>query len=46
MKAAGFVLDGESKIFANPDDDRSKLVFNPAIRGKTDQFLLKFRKPR
>jgi predicted methyltransferase len=46
MKAAGFVLDGESKIFANPDDDRSKLVFNPAIRGKTDQFLLKFRKPK
>jgi predicted methyltransferase len=46
MKAAGFLLDGESKIFANPADDRTKLVFNPAIRGKTDQFLLKFRKPR
>jgi predicted methyltransferase len=46
MKAAGFVLDGESKIFANPTDDRTKMVFNPAIRGKTDQFLLKFRKPK
>lgn len=46
MKAAGFVLDGESKIFANPDDDRTKLVFNPAVRGKTDQFLLKFKKPK
>ena len=46
MKAAGFVLDGESKILANPADDRSKMVFNPAIRGKTDQFLLKFRKPK
>jgi len=46
MAAAGFKLDGESKLFANPDDDHSKMVFNPAIRGKTDQFLLKFRKPR
>jgi predicted methyltransferase len=46
MKAAGFVLDGESPIFANPADDRTKMVFNPAIRGKTDQFLLKFRKPK
>lgn len=46
MKAAGFVLDGESKIFANPADPRTKLVFDPSIRGKTDQFLLKFRKPR
>jgi predicted methyltransferase len=46
MKAAGFVLDGESKIFVNADDDRLKMVYNPAIRGKTDQFLLKFRKPK
>jgi predicted methyltransferase len=44
--AAGFKLDGESHILANPDDDHSKMVFNPAIRGHTDQFLLKFRKPR
>ena len=46
LKAAGFVLDGESMIFANPADDRSKMVYTPAIRGKTDQFLLKFRKPK
>jgi predicted methyltransferase len=46
LLAAGFVLDGESKVLANPADDHSLLVFNPAIRGKTDQFLLKFRKPR
>ena len=45
VTAAGFVLDGESAILANPADDRSKLVFDPAIRGKTDQFLLRFRKP-
>jgi predicted methyltransferase len=40
------VFDGESKVFANPADDHSKMVFDPAIRGKTDQFLYKFRKPR
>jgi predicted methyltransferase len=46
MAAAGFVFDGESKLFANPADDHTKMVFDPAIRGKTDQFLYKFRKPR
>ena len=45
VEAAGFVLARESTILANPADDHTKLVFNPAIRGKTDQFLLKFRKP-
>jgi predicted methyltransferase len=44
--AAGFKLDGESNVLANPADDHSKMVFNPAIRGKTDQFLLRFRKPK
>lgn len=43
---AGFKLDGESQILANAGDDHTKMVFNPAIRGKTDQFLLKFRKPK
>ena len=42
---AGFVLDGESSILANPADDHTKMVFDPSIRGKTDQFLLKFKKP-
>jgi len=44
--AAGFKLDGESKILANPADDHSKFVFHPSIRGKTDQFLLRFKKPK
>jgi len=44
--AAGFRLDGESKILANPADDHSKFVFHPSIRGKTDQFLLRFKKPK
>ncbi|MDB5453589.1 MAG: methyltransferase [Caulobacteraceae bacterium] len=46
MTAAGFVFDGESKVLANPADDHTKMVFDPAIRGKTDQFLYRFRKPK
>ena len=43
---AGFKLDKESNVLANPQDPRDKMVFDPSIRGKTDQFLLRFRKPR
>lgn len=42
---AGFVFADESKVLANSQDDHSKNVFDPAIRGKTDQFIYKFRKP-
>ena len=45
VEAAGFVLDAESNILANPADDHSKNVFDGSIRGRTDQFLLRFRKP-
>jgi predicted methyltransferase len=44
--AAGFVFAGESKVLANAQDDRTAKVFDPAIRGKTDQFIFKFRKPK
>jgi len=44
--AAGFELAGESDALRNPADDRTKLVFDKSIRGKTDQFTLKFRKPK
>ena len=46
FKRAGFRLEAESQILRNPADDHSLLVFDPAIRGKTDRFLFKFRKPR
>ena len=46
VTAAGFVLAGESKLLANPADPRTKGVFDDSIRGRTDQFILKFRKPR
>lgn len=45
VTAAGFVFDGESKLLAQAGDDHSKNVFDPAIRGKTDQFAYRFRKP-
>jgi len=44
--AAGFKLDGESQLYRRPDDPRTANVFDPSIRGKTDQFALRFRKPR
>jgi predicted methyltransferase len=43
--AAGFKFVGESKALSNPADDHSLKVFDPAIRGHTDQFIYKFRKP-
>jgi predicted methyltransferase len=46
VQAAGFEFVGESKVLANPQDDHTAKVFDPAIRGKTDQFIFKFRKPK
>jgi len=45
LEAAGFKLVAESDILRNPNDPRTKLVFDPSIRGHTDQFVLKFRRP-
>ncbi len=45
MLAAGFVLEAESSVLRRSEDDHSKLVFDPAVRGKTDRFMLKFRRP-
>ena len=45
VEAAGFKFDGESKVLANPADPRTNKVFDPWIRGHTDQFILRFRKP-
>ena len=45
VTAAGFVFEGESALLRNPDDPHLLLVFDPAIRHRTDQVVLKFRKP-
>jgi len=46
LQSAGFKLVDESDLLRNPDDDHSQGVFTPEIRGKTDRFVLKFRKPK
>jgi predicted methyltransferase len=46
VEAAGFKLAAESNVLRNPADPRDKLVFDPSIRHHTDQFILKFVKPR
>jgi predicted methyltransferase len=45
FEQAGFKFDGADDSFKNATDDHSKLVFDPAIRHRTDQFLYRFRKP-
>jgi len=45
VEQAGFVFDGESPVLHNLGDDHTARVFDPAIRGHTDQFVFKFRKP-
>jgi len=46
FKRAGFVLSGKSELLRNPADDHSLLVFDPKIRGKTDRFIYRFKRPR
>lgn len=45
VEAAGFVFDAESDVLRNAADTRTTSVFDPAIRGNTDQFMMRFRKP-
>jgi predicted methyltransferase len=46
VEAAGFVFVGQSDVLRNLADPHDKAVFDASIRGHTDQFVLKFRKPR
>jgi predicted methyltransferase len=45
VEAAGFKLDGRSDLLRNLQDDYNRNVFEPELRGKTDRFVLRFRKP-
>ena len=45
MLAAGFVEEASSDLLQRSDDDHMRLVFDPQVRGKTDRFLLRFRRP-
>lgn len=44
LSAAGFTLDAEAPLYARPADPRTANVFDAAIRGNTDQFVLRFRR--
>lgn len=42
---AGFAFDGETDLLRNPNDPHTAMVFDKSIRGMTDQFMFRFRKP-
>ncbi len=42
---AGFVLDAESNLLANPNDNYRRSIFDPMLNRGTDQFLLRLKKP-
>ncbi len=44
LAEAGFVLDAEASFLKNKNDDHSKVVFDPSVRGQTDRFVFKFKK--
>ncbi|WIO75417.1 hypothetical protein QP938_05805 [Porticoccaceae bacterium LTM1] len=45
IQQAGFVLEARGDLLTHPEDDHTINVFKPEIRGKTDRFMLLFRKP-
>jgi predicted methyltransferase len=45
VEQAGFRFDASSNLLRNPADDHRKPIFDPSVQGKTDQFVLRFRKP-
>jgi len=46
VTAAGFKLASQSDVLKHPADDHTLRVFESGVRGKTDQFVLVFIKPR
>jgi predicted methyltransferase len=46
FERAGFEFVGSSEMLRNPADDHNKNVFDPSIRGHTDRFVFRFRRPR
>lgn len=46
LERAGFVIEATSDVLRNPEDDRTQLVFAPGLRGATDRFVIRARKPQ
>jgi predicted methyltransferase len=42
---AGFIVEETSDLLMTGEDDHTKMVFDPTVRGKTDRFLLRLKKP-
>ncbi len=42
IERAGFAFAGESRLYADPADPHTASVFDPAIRGRTDQLAYRF----
>jgi predicted methyltransferase len=45
IEAAGFILEAQSDVLRNTADDHKRAVFDPVVRGKTDQVVFRFRRP-
>ena len=46
LEAAGFRFDGELDAWRNAEDPHTASAFDASIRGKTDQFAYRFKKPK
>ena len=46
VTSVGFRLVGEGNFLRRPGDDHTKSIFDKSIQGHTDQYALKFMKPR
>lgn len=46
LEKAGFEVEATSDLLANPADDHTRVIFEDSLRYRTDQFLIKARKPR
>lgn len=44
-EAAGFQVERNDKLLVGTNDDHARNVFDPAVRGKTDRFILKLTRP-
>ncbi|WGM38903.1 class I SAM-dependent methyltransferase [Caulobacter sp. NIBR1757] len=45
VEAAGFIFDGQGEFLREPKDRMNVSVVDKTIRGETDQFVYRFRKP-
>ncbi len=42
---AGYIIEAKSDLLAHAEDDHTRGVFDPTLRGDSDRFILRLRKP-